>query len=499
MKKWLTVTVSAALAASALTVPAFATDALKVGVIGGPVADRFIGKETPLTENFKKAYEWGIQLHAHKSNDGKFDFGESSGEGVHEWVGTNPDDTVHSVMAQDFDGGNSTAASAFSYNNWAAFVCSDAETCDVVILRDAPAELYARAGGVNNWQYGDPVTNQYWRMEDGIPVLYQQFENGYLRIEEGEFWYAEFHNRFDEDDDYAEPPQAPPAYGNIFEANADGCSWENPRYMNIPVHTDGDVDGNGTTDIRDVMKLCKFLARKAANETLSQAEMVVGDVNGDGDVSVLDIMEVCKIISKKIQPDEKDRFAGKEKELAQNFQMAYEWGSTLHAQTPVDGLFSFGKASDIQHWIASDPGDNPYFIMCQNFSGGNSTSANAFSYRNWAAIVCSNPETCEPIILRDAPAELYAKGGGINNWLFGNPITNQYWRMEKGSPVLYQQFENGYLRCEEGEIWYSEFFNKIDEGGAYVEPPEAPPAYGDIYTVNADGCSWENPKYIPMG
>ena len=499
MKKWLTVTVSVALAASALTVPAFATDISMVGVIGGPVADRFIGKETRLTENFKKAYEWVIQLHAQKASDGKFDFGESSGEGVHEWAGTNPDDTVHSVMIQDFDGGNSTAASAFLYNNWAAFVCSDAETCDVVILRDAPAEMYAKGDGVNNWQFGDPITNQYWRMEDGVPVLYQQFENGYFRCEEGESWYGEFHSRIDEGADYVEPPEAPPAYGDILEINADGCSWENPNYKSTSVPTDGDVDGNGTTDIRDVMALCRMLARKSTGQALSPDDCAVGDVNGDSYVTIKDVMEICKMLAEKIEANEPDRFAGKEKELAQNFQMAYEWGSTLHAQTPVDGLFSFGKASDIQHWIASDPGDNPYFIMCQNFSGGNSTSANAFSYRNWAAIVCSNPETCEPIILRDAPAELYAKGGGINNWLFGNPITNQYWRMEKGSPVLYQQFENGYLRCEEGEIWHSEFFNKIDEGEAYVEPPEAPPAYGDIYTVNADGCSWENPKYIPIG
>ena len=80
-----------------------------------------------------------------------------------------------------------------------------------------------------------------------------------------------------------------------------------------------------------------------------------------------------------------------------------------------------------------------------------------------------------------------------------DPITNQYWRVEDGIPFLYQQFENGYVRCEDGEAWFGDFHNKIDEGEAYVEPPEAPPAYGDIYTVNADGCSWENPKYIPIG
>lgn len=252
MKKLASACFSAVLAVSVLStglLVANATDRSQVGSISS-VPARFEGKQDQLSQKYKAAFEWGITLHAAKASDGNFDFGDASGEFVHTWSGTDPEGNVYEICNQDFDGGNSTVAGAFSYKNWAAITCSDADTLNVVILRDAPAELYGKGGGVNNWQFGSPTTNQYWRMEDGIPVLYQQFDNGYLRCEEGETWYSKFHNKIDEGADYVEPPQAPPAYGDIYAQNADGCSWENPKYFPGPNDgndgPDGPVGSGGT-------------------------------------------------------------------------------------------------------------------------------------------------------------------------------------------------------------------------------------------------------------
>lgn len=233
MKKLVSAALSAALLVSAMSVALTANavyDLSNVGTITS-VPDRFKGKEAELTQKYKEAYEWATKLHAQKSNDGLFDFGNSSGENLHAWSGTDVSEDAYEICNQDFDGGNSTSSNAFSYNNWAAIICADAETLNVVVMRDAPAEDYAKGGGVNNLKFGDPVTNQYWRMENGIPVLYQQFKNGYYRAEEGETWYANFYNIEDEGPNYVEPPKAPDAYGDIYAVNEDGCSWENPKYF----------------------------------------------------------------------------------------------------------------------------------------------------------------------------------------------------------------------------------------------------------------------------
>lgn len=241
MKKLVSAAISAALALTTLSMGlmAGATDASQVGAIGDSgVPDAFKGKEAELTQKYKEAYNWGITLHSHKENDGMFNFGDASGELVHIWPGTDPEGNVYQICNQDFDNGTSTVSNAFSYNNWAAIVCADPETLNVVIMRDAAAEWYAKGGGVNNWQSGSPTTNQYWRTENGVPVCYQQFENGHLRIEEGEVWYAEFYSKIDLGDAYPQPPAAPPAYGDIHTPNADGCTWEEPKYLPSDVVVD---------------------------------------------------------------------------------------------------------------------------------------------------------------------------------------------------------------------------------------------------------------------
>ena len=303
MKKWLAIAISITLAASALF--SASADASLVGVIGdGGLPASFDGKEAIITQRFKEAYQWAQTLHAQRPNDGNFCFGDSSGELVHSWAGTDVNGQVYTIVSQDFDGGNSTAEGAFSLNSWAALICVDPETCQVIVMRDAPAEYYINGGGVNNLQTGDPITNQYWRMEDGIPVLYQQFENGYLRCEEGESWYAAFHSPlFHEEiygEAYIEPPQAPPAYGDIYTVNQDGCSWENPKYFPTgPTLSIGDINGNGRIAIDDVMELCKVLARQSAGSRPTAVERERGDLNGDGSITIEDVMELCKVLARQ--------------------------------------------------------------------------------------------------------------------------------------------------------------------------------------------------------
>lgn len=230
MKRALTLALSAMLTISAAGAVWAADVPSNVGVAAGELPEAFQGKEALLEENCKKAYAWALQLHAKEPEDGGFRFGESTDELLHF-----KDFTLNGIeeqcIIQDFDGGNSSADKAFTYTNWAALVCVDPETCEVLILRDTPAEYFSRGGGVSNLPFGLPTTNQYWRMEEDIPVLYQQFENGYLRVEKGESYFAEFHNFLSEGDFYEEPPQPPMAYGPVDEPSPDGCTWENPLYI----------------------------------------------------------------------------------------------------------------------------------------------------------------------------------------------------------------------------------------------------------------------------
>lgn len=273
-----------------------AADPYYIGLIGNRgLPEAFAGKEAVITRHFKEAYQWAQTLHAHKSTDGKFDFGNSSVELVHGWTAWVEGGQERSIVCQDFSGGNSCAMGALAFNNWAALLCTDPETCQVIVMRDAPAEWYAKGGGVNNMLSGNPVTNQYWRMEDNIPVLYQQFENGYLRIEEGDNWYAEFISPLLDEASYKSPPAAPPAYGSIYKPNQDGCTWENPKY--IPAIPIGDMDWSGKINISDVMELCKILARQSAGNRPTANEMELGDLNQSGTITIDDVMELCKLLA----------------------------------------------------------------------------------------------------------------------------------------------------------------------------------------------------------
>ena len=230
MKRALTLALSAILAISAAGAVWAADVPSNVGVAAGELPEAFQGKEALLEENCKKAYAWALQLHAKEPEDGGFRFGESTDELLH-YTDVLQSEISKDVLLQDFDGGNSSSGGAFLFDNWAALICTNPETCQVIVLRDTVAEYMAKGGGVGNLPFGAPTTNQYWRMEEEMPVLYQQTENGYFRSEYGETWFTEFHNKKAEGDAYVEPPQPPTAYGPVDEPSPDGCTWENPLYI----------------------------------------------------------------------------------------------------------------------------------------------------------------------------------------------------------------------------------------------------------------------------
>ena len=62
----------------------------------------------------------------------------------------------------------------------------------------------------------------------------------------------------------------------------------------------GDLDGDGSINIADVMELCKVLARQAVDEMVSEANVLRGDLNGDENITIDDVMEICKVMARHI-------------------------------------------------------------------------------------------------------------------------------------------------------------------------------------------------------
>ena len=61
----------------------------------------------------------------------------------------------------------------------------------------------------------------------------------------------------------------------------------------------GDMNGDGSLTITDVMAACKVLARKAAGKAPSDMEIHRGDLTGEGEVTITDVMETCKKLAQK--------------------------------------------------------------------------------------------------------------------------------------------------------------------------------------------------------
>ena len=61
----------------------------------------------------------------------------------------------------------------------------------------------------------------------------------------------------------------------------------------------GDLNGDGTVNISDVMAACKVLARKALNVVPTPDEIERGDLTGEGEVTITDVMVLCKMLAQR--------------------------------------------------------------------------------------------------------------------------------------------------------------------------------------------------------
>ena len=59
----------------------------------------------------------------------------------------------------------------------------------------------------------------------------------------------------------------------------------------------GDLDGNGTVDIQDVMAACRVLARQNGGTYPTAEEIAQGDLTGDGYIRIDDIMAICRLLA----------------------------------------------------------------------------------------------------------------------------------------------------------------------------------------------------------
>ena len=62
----------------------------------------------------------------------------------------------------------------------------------------------------------------------------------------------------------------------------------------------GDLNGDGSINVTDVMAACRVLARKSLDQMPTDDEMARGDVNEDGFFTITDVMAICKIIAKRV-------------------------------------------------------------------------------------------------------------------------------------------------------------------------------------------------------
>lgn len=61
----------------------------------------------------------------------------------------------------------------------------------------------------------------------------------------------------------------------------------------------GDLTGDGSVTIEDVMAACRILARKNTGNDPTGDELARGDLTGDGSIQIDDIMSICRILARK--------------------------------------------------------------------------------------------------------------------------------------------------------------------------------------------------------
>ena len=173
-----------------------------------------------------------------------FDYGESTEELVHAWIGEEhaaSDGTVLPAsvcMVQNFVGGNSdTLATMGMSENWCCIMVTPEsfKKGEAYTLRDAFANAWGNAGGTNSF-WGLPTSNQYWVGS----TCYQQFERGYAVSEKAQLIFTEFYAA--DEEGYVPPPALPgPGSNSSYDYDwgepdppKDGIQTTDPTVPDLP-------------------------------------------------------------------------------------------------------------------------------------------------------------------------------------------------------------------------------------------------------------------------
>lgn len=185
--------------------PAGATkDVSKVGYYGGNgLWEEFYESEiNQITALIRAEFNRGSKTRSEMHKGTRyFNYGESTGEYVYSHAGKPVNrhgeslGVVAGCMIQDFGGGYSTRPAAFDGRpkQWCCIMVTRAslDKGEAYTIRDSIASQYTQNGDVRG-SWGLPTSNQYWVVEDGEEVLYQQFEYGYARSLKGQSYDAMF-------------------------------------------------------------------------------------------------------------------------------------------------------------------------------------------------------------------------------------------------------------------------------------------------------------------
>ncbi len=245
---------------ASMTASANITDPTKVGSYAGEfvIAPGFSeGDLTAISKAIRAEYNRSIATRNFQNASIYFDYGNATGELVHQWAGSAHEGDVgagtrvfgpYSCMNQDFSGGGSSCPEAFSQGSgWCCILVTTAslKKGEAYTIRDDIGQLYAAAGGTNS-MWGMPTSNQFWvdtntassaagaQFVEEYPAdtgyyLVQNFDEGFAILADGRSYYSGFF--------FYETGYSAPAYNGVADnpevaANTPIKSSDGPSLIN---------------------------------------------------------------------------------------------------------------------------------------------------------------------------------------------------------------------------------------------------------------------------
>ena len=224
------------------------TNANDVGAVGDEIslAPGFTESQLKrVRQLIKEEYNRGIVTRSVK-HKGKawFDYGNSTGEYVHAWVGSDRTTgegvtlAAAACMNQDFTGGYSDSLEVLGQGaNWCCILVTPESLAkgEAYTVRDGIANKWGSEGGTNSF-WGLPTSNQYWVGS----TCYQQFERGYAVSEKAQLIFTEFYAA--DEEGYVPPPALPgPGSNSSYDYDwgepdppKDGIQTTDPTVPDLP-------------------------------------------------------------------------------------------------------------------------------------------------------------------------------------------------------------------------------------------------------------------------